>query len=250
MMRKQDSPAVQDGDSSDCRPLRRRRLVSCVIALSLVVCGALAFLCWPRLESARDGADSSRPESSANGGTLTKDALTNPHGYLGPDACAACHAERVEEFRATRHYLACVVPSAGHMPEGFQPGKGSFHPNGASVRFEMTEANGKFLQTAIRSTPAGEVRSTAMIDLERPTRDGKRRRRTPLAALNQPVEKYSGRFRPSLLDDSNGLERPSCIFNRQLFPSSCLASSTRRRLNTIFFELKLQKRDFQAEAWK
>ncbi|MCX7410242.1 MAG: multiheme c-type cytochrome [Planctomycetales bacterium] len=122
-------------------------------------------LCWPRSEPARDGAKSSRPESSANERTLTQDTPANPHGYLGPDACAACHAERVAEFRGTRHYLACVVPSAGHMPEGFQPGKGSFHPNGASVRFEMTEANGKFLQTAIRSTPAGEVRSTATVDL-------------------------------------------------------------------------------------
>ncbi|MBC7817353.1 MAG: tetratricopeptide repeat protein [Planctomycetaceae bacterium] len=51
------------------------------------------------------------------------------------------------------------------MPEGFQPGKGAFHPRDAAVRFEMTRANGEFLQTAIRSSPSGEERATATIDL-------------------------------------------------------------------------------------
>lgn len=164
-MRNQDSQSTRAGESFGRRPLGRGWLFSAVVGLLVVVGGVAVVLCWPRSEPARDGAKSSRPESSANERTLTQDTPANPHGYLGPDACAACHAERVAEFRGTRHYLACVVPSAGHMPEGFQPGKGSFHPNGASVRFEMTEANGKFLQTAIRSTPAGEVRSTATVDL-------------------------------------------------------------------------------------
>ena len=51
------------------------------------------------------------------------------------------------------------------MPEGFSLGKGSFRPRDAAVRFEMTRANGEFLQTAIRGTPSGEERATATIDL-------------------------------------------------------------------------------------
>ncbi|MEK6257570.1 MAG: tetratricopeptide repeat protein [Planctomycetota bacterium] len=89
----------------------------------------------------------------------------NPHGYLGPHACAACHADRVTDFLATRHYLACVLPESNAMPVGFAPGKGAFIPHGGSVRFEMTQARGEFLQTAIRSTPTGEERISSPIGL-------------------------------------------------------------------------------------
>ena len=51
------------------------------------------------------------------------------------------------------------------MPVGFAPGKGVFHPRGGAVRFEMTQVNGEFLQTAIRTTPAGEQRISSPIGL-------------------------------------------------------------------------------------
>src|SRR5205823_3125783 len=47
-------------------------------------------------------------------------------GYVGPQACAACHAARVEGFRATRHFQACTPPPADNMPAGFAPGQGGY----------------------------------------------------------------------------------------------------------------------------
>src|SRR5437762_1919537 len=37
-------------------------------------------------------------------------AFSNPRGYVGIQACEECHAERVKEFKSTRHYLACMPP--------------------------------------------------------------------------------------------------------------------------------------------
>ena len=51
------------------------------------------------------------------------------------------------------------------MPVGFAPEKGVFHPRGGSVRFEMTQVKGEFLQTAIRTIPAGEQRISSPIGL-------------------------------------------------------------------------------------
>src|SRR5205807_1382783 len=48
------------------------------------------------------------------------DALIIPRnpGYLGPQACAACHAARVAQMQTTRHFRACRVPRPGDMPPG------------------------------------------------------------------------------------------------------------------------------------
>ncbi len=86
-------------------------------------------------------------------------------GYVGPQACAACHAERVAEFQATRHFRACRLPEAGAMPPGFAPGQGTYASRYPGLRFEMTQAGGDFVQTAIHTTPTGEQRTTARIDL-------------------------------------------------------------------------------------
>ena len=124
-------------------PPMHRWVLRSLVGLTVVICGVTAYRCWL----------SGKPLPAV---TPTSDPIrseVNPHGYLGPDACAACHADRVTEFRSTRHFLACVLPEANAMPEGFAPGKGAFSPRGASVRFEMTQANGEFLQTAIHNTP-------------------------------------------------------------------------------------------------
>lgn len=100
------------------------------------------------------------------GGTLADDSKelkpVNP-GYLGPQACAECHRERVAEFQATRHFQANCVPRAGAMPSGFQPGSNELPFPELSLRFQMGESEGKFLQTSTQETPAGTKQQTSRI---------------------------------------------------------------------------------------
>jgi tetratricopeptide (TPR) repeat protein len=88
----------------------------------------------------------------------------NP-GYLGPQACAECHAERVVGMQRSRHFRTCRLPVAAEMPDGFAPGQGKFPARDPLLRFEMTRAGDEFFQTAIQQTPAGERRTTSRIDL-------------------------------------------------------------------------------------
>ncbi|MGE5192751.1 MAG: tetratricopeptide repeat protein, partial [Deltaproteobacteria bacterium] len=91
-------------------------------------------------------------------------AVVNP-GYVGSQACAACHAERVAECQSTNHFRTFRTPDPAVMPIGFEPGKHTFTSRHPGLRFEMSRSGNDYFETAIYSTPAGEARSTARIDL-------------------------------------------------------------------------------------
>jgi tetratricopeptide (TPR) repeat protein len=120
-------------------------------------CGAVAF--WRR----------SLPlppvQALATADTEDEEPSAPDPGYLGPQACAACHPRRVAEFQTTPHLRACRRPQDGPMPPGFAPGRGTHVPPVPGLRFEMTQTGGEFFQTTVRSTPAGEQRTTTRIDL-------------------------------------------------------------------------------------
>jgi tetratricopeptide (TPR) repeat protein len=86
-------------------------------------------------------------------------------GYVGPQACAACHAARVAEFLKTSHYLACRLPRAETMPPGFASGRGTYVTRDQALRFEMSRIGAEFFQTAIRTTPSGVQRTSERVDL-------------------------------------------------------------------------------------
>jgi tetratricopeptide (TPR) repeat protein len=106
------------------------------------------------------------PENSASleQGEANEASVINP-GYVGAEACASCHAERLAEFRKTRHFQACRMPQAETMPGEFTTGLQSLSVRDHQFRFEMKKAGAEFIQTAIRSSPGNEQRASARIDL-------------------------------------------------------------------------------------
>jgi tetratricopeptide (TPR) repeat protein len=95
---------------------------------------------------------------------LSDPIIPNP-GYVGPQVCATCHPARVAEVERTKHFRACRLPEPERMPPGFTPGRGNYSARNYGVRYEMTRRGDDFWATAIRSTPAGEKRTEAHIDL-------------------------------------------------------------------------------------
>jgi tetratricopeptide (TPR) repeat protein len=128
------------------------------VAVAGVAGGAAVYWQWLRPGSGVVEVEDSDEDLAA--------PVTPDPGYLGPHACAPCHAKRVAEFEATSHFRACRLPRAGEMPAGFAPGKGTHATHDPALRFEMTFSGGEFLQTAIHASPGGRPRrSTARIDL-------------------------------------------------------------------------------------
>lgn len=95
---------------------------------------------------------------------LEEPVIVNP-GYVGPQACAECHAERVAQLHGSKHFRTCRLPEPEAMPAGFGPGRGTFAAPKLPLRFEMTRVGDDFFQTAIRQTSAGEQRTRSRIGL-------------------------------------------------------------------------------------
>ena len=103
------------------------------------------------------------PQSDALRSDLVE-VSRNP-GYVGLQACAACHAERVAEFQRTSHFRTCRRPDPVTMAAAFTSGDSTYETRDPELRFEMSRVGDEFFQTAIRSTPVGDLNSTARIDL-------------------------------------------------------------------------------------
>jgi tetratricopeptide (TPR) repeat protein len=102
-------------------------------------------------------------ESTGNDRESAGPKIENP-GYLGPQACRPCHAERVAEFLTTNHARTFRVPEEQAMPPGFAPGHGAINLDKPGLRFEMTRTRSGYFQTAIHATPQGEKRTTSRVD--------------------------------------------------------------------------------------
>jgi tetratricopeptide (TPR) repeat protein len=130
-----------------------------VLGLLIITLGG-AIVCWRH--SPRP-APITFPSQSAD--VIPGPRVARKPNFVGLQACAECHRERVTDFQASRHFLACCEPAPGSMPPGFAPGQGVYATRDPSLRFEMTRRGDEFFETAVRDTPTGELRQSARIDL-------------------------------------------------------------------------------------
>jgi tetratricopeptide (TPR) repeat protein len=140
---------------------RTRRWVVLVVVAVVVLAGVA--VAWSRRRPPPPVGVAAVPDADQDADV--DEAAPHDPGYVGPSACAACHAARVAEFRETNHFRACRLAGPGVMSQGFDPGRGAFTTRESGLRFEMARAGNDYLQTAVHPTPAGDQRVAAHIDL-------------------------------------------------------------------------------------
>src|SRR5262245_33473953 len=153
--------AAADRRSRRKGPRGRRFYWQYVAILGVIATVAAALSFWWRPAPAAIAA--MVDVSVKNDSDLVEPTIVNP-GYLGPQACAACHADRVAEFLTTNHFHTFRKPEARTMPVGFSPGHGSFTSRESGLQFEMTCSGSDYFQTAISPDPAAEKRTRSRID--------------------------------------------------------------------------------------
>ncbi|MSR58479.1 MAG: tetratricopeptide repeat protein, partial [Planctomycetaceae bacterium] len=139
----------------------RRKRIGAIVGVLVAFAGAASWW-WFRAQVSPSPA--APPADTGANADSEGPEVVNP-GYLGPQACAECHAERVAVMQGSRHFRTCRLPEVAAMPSEFSLGKGSFAARDPRLRFEMTRDGNEFFQTAIQQTPAGEQRTTSRIDL-------------------------------------------------------------------------------------
>ncbi len=88
----------------------------------------------------------------------------NP-GYVGPQACVACHRERVEEFLQTNHARTCRKPERDQLTAAIFDGRNTYRPRFAGTMFQMEWVNDELVQATIRDTEIGRLNQKTRVDL-------------------------------------------------------------------------------------
>jgi len=94
---------------------------------------------------------------------LTEVNSHNPRGYVGVEVCRECHAERVKEFKTTRHFLACMPPNPAEMPAAFETGKEKLTTGDPHLHFEMVKQGSDYVQKTIRTRPDGSSQESTSV---------------------------------------------------------------------------------------
>jgi len=88
-------------------------------------------------------------------------------GYVGDEACVACHADVVHSYHQTAHFLTSQRPSAETIPGSFAPGQNVLKTANADLHFRMEKrvVDGKteFTETAVFGAPPATHERTEAI---------------------------------------------------------------------------------------
>ncbi len=138
-----------------------------IVVTALAACAAVTIvvLFFARAPDAGHSRPPNPIDLDLFNGVDLDDAVAKNPGYLGPVACAPCHADRVAEFQLTNHFRTCRIPRPEEMPAQFTSPGTTFSTQVPELRFEMSHVNGTYWQTAIRSGPLKQERVSERIDL-------------------------------------------------------------------------------------
>jgi tetratricopeptide (TPR) repeat protein len=142
--------AASSNHETSPRGYGRRILLA---AAGLAFIGALTLIYYSFVSKRAVLPDQTAVSPEIPGPKVTSAAKSNPRGYVGIQACQACHAERVKEFKETRHYLACMPPNPSQMPAAFESGQDKLRTSNPDLHFKMVKEGGEYILQTIRTRP-------------------------------------------------------------------------------------------------
>jgi Cytochrome c554 and c-prime len=93
----------------------------------------------------------------AESGTLPDVKHDARADYVGDDACRSCHADKVDSFHQTAHYLTSRMPDEKLILGSFAAGNNLLKTANPNLSFRMderhTDGKTEFFQTAVAGTP-------------------------------------------------------------------------------------------------
>jgi hypothetical protein len=78
---------------------------------------------------------------------------TSREGYLGDEACGACHQDTIESYHRTAHYLTSRLPAKDSVLGSFNPDENILKTSNPNLFFRMEASDGGFFQTAVEGVP-------------------------------------------------------------------------------------------------
>jgi hypothetical protein len=89
----------------------------------------------------------------------------NQRGFVGDNACRACHQREFEGYLTTRHHLDSALPSAETIHGHFASGRNTMASLDPGVSFRMEAKDGGFFETSLVGEPKHEKIRTEKMDI-------------------------------------------------------------------------------------
>jgi len=115
-------------------------------------------------QAPRTSQSTPRPESGRTSAQTNKGEGVRPD-YVGDQACAACHGEKVNSFHRTAHFLTSREPSADAILGNFTPGANVLKTANAQLSYRMDRKEDGFFETAVDGTAPDTEEQRERIDL-------------------------------------------------------------------------------------
>jgi Cytochrome c554 and c-prime len=85
--------------------------------------------------------------------------------YVGDEACASCHQDKIDSYEKTAHHNTAQVANKKSIAGIFSPSANTMQTANPNLTFRMDSKGGEFFQTAIWGTPPNERTHTQRFDL-------------------------------------------------------------------------------------
>jgi hypothetical protein len=115
-------------------------------ATSLIIGAVLCFSNVTRGQQKQSGVAASQVKSGA---VVTAAATFEDRGFVGDNACQACHQREFESYRTTRHHLDSALAREETIHGHFDSSHNTMASLDPQVSFRMDFRNGAFFETSL-----------------------------------------------------------------------------------------------------
>jgi hypothetical protein len=124
-----------------------------------------ALLCFSVVTRGQQTTD--RTTESDEGSRVAQAATSKyqERGFVGDNACKACHPNEFESYLTTRHHLDSALPTAETIHGHFDPNRNTMTSLDPGVSFRMNAKNGAFSETSFEGAPGHQKARTEKIDI-------------------------------------------------------------------------------------
>jgi Cytochrome c554 and c-prime len=130
----------------------------------LIVIVALCFSGVMRGQQAQTGAAVSTSQGKDAAATMAA-GTSDQRGFVGDNACRACHQREFESYQTTRHHLDSALPSAETIHGHFDSGRNTMTSLDPGVSFRMNTKGRAFYETSFEGAPGHQKARTERIDI-------------------------------------------------------------------------------------
>src|SRR5579871_2821865 len=134
-------------------------------ALGTILGIVVAALCFSTATCGQQRAGEMPAAEGAAGATAALASAYAERGFVGDNACQACHPKEFESYKTTRHHLDSAAPSAETIHGHFDPNRNTMSSLDPDVSFRMTVKGGAFYETSFEGAPGHQKAHTEKVDV-------------------------------------------------------------------------------------